>query len=323
MIRCWPRRAWPFTPADRRPVPCCSLPLRSFLGAALTTGFLTRPGTAHAGPAPLAGANGLVAVDTGSGKLVAATRLAGAPEAVGSGAGSVWVAEPGAGVVTRVQPGSGAAVDRSRWAASLASVVSGGGAIWAASTVGATVTRIDPATEGVTQTITLPGSHPVAMPFGEGRLWVADSSARELFEIDPASGSLERTLPLDLQPSALALADGAIWVAGYDDATVQKIAPASGRTIGRVHVGNGPAALAFGAGSLWVANSLDATVSRVDPATLTVQRHDPGRQRPGRAGRRRRVGVGRQSVLRHRLPDRPAARSGQRPAWTSAAPRRR
>jgi YVTN family beta-propeller protein len=241
------------------------------LAVVLTAGFLLRSGAAHAGPVLLAGANGVVAVNAGSGRPVTATRLTGPPEAVGSGAGSIWAAEPGTGAISRIQAGSGVAVDQILVGGEPGSVVSGGEAIWAASTVGATLVRIDPATEGVTQTITLPGSHLVAMAFGAGRLWVADSAARELFEIDPANGSLQRTLSLDLQPSALALADGAIWIAGYNDATVEKINPASGRTTGRVHVGNGPAALALEAGALWVANSLDATVSRIDPGTLAVR----------------------------------------------------
>jgi YVTN family beta-propeller protein len=239
-------------------------------GAVLAADFVARSGAVDARPVLLAGANGVVAVNTGSGRVVTATPLTGAPEAVGSGAGSEWVAEPGAGAVTRIQPGSGGTVDRILIGGEPGSIVSGGGAIWAASTVGATVVRIDPTTGSVTQTIKLPGSHLDAMAFGADRLWVADSGTRELFEIDPGSGSLRRTLSLDLQPSALALADGAIWVAGYNDATVEKIDPASGRAIGRVHVGTGPVALAFAAGALWVANSLDTTVSRVDPAALTV-----------------------------------------------------
>ena len=156
-----------------------------------------------------------------------------------------------------------------------------------------------------------------------GRLWVADSVARELFEIDPASGSLERTLPLDLQPSAIAVAGGAIWVAGYDDATVEKIDPASGRVIGRVHVGDGPAALAFDAGSLWVANSLDATVSRIDPATLTVDapRSRSAAARPRWPPARDRCG----SPISTPAPSPGSTRAatGWRPAWTSVAPRRR
>jgi YVTN family beta-propeller protein len=250
------------------------------VGAVLTAGIVFGSATAHVGHIALAGANGLVAVDTGSRKLVTATRLNGAPEAVGSGAGSLWIADPGAGAVMRLDPATGAVVDQIPVGGEPGSIVSGGGAVWAASTVAATVTRIDPATESVTQTITLPGANPAAIAYGDGRLWVADATDRELFEIDPASGALQRTLPLDLQPSALALAGGAIWVAGYNNATVEKINPTSGRVTGRVHVGDGPAALAFAADSLWVANSFDATVSRVNPATLRIQTTIPAGSGP-------------------------------------------
>jgi YVTN family beta-propeller protein len=238
--------------------------------AVLIASFLVASRDAGAREATLAGANGLVAVNTASGQVVAATSLGGAPGAVSGGAGSVWVADPSAGEVSRIDPGSAVEVDQMQVGGDPGSIVGGGGAIWAASTVGATVTRIDPTTESVTQTIPLPGANPGAIAYGAGRVWVADSAADELFEIDPASGSLRRTFSLGLEPSAVVLAGGAIWLAGYDDATVERIDPASGRTTGRVHVGDGPVALAFDDDSLWVANSLDATVSRVDPATLAV-----------------------------------------------------
>jgi DNA-binding SARP family transcriptional activator len=69
-------------------------------------------GVSHHGQAMLADANGLVAVDTAADQLVTAAPLNGAPEAVSSGAHSVWVADPGGEAVTRIDPGSGAAVDR-------------------------------------------------------------------------------------------------------------------------------------------------------------------------------------------------------------------
>ena len=236
------------------------------LAASLLIGFRGPPDA----QATLAGASGLVAVDTASDQLVHATRLPGAPSAVSGGSGSVWVADPGGGNVSRVDPGSGAEVDRILVGGGPGSITSAAGAIWVASTVNATLTRIDPATEAVTQTIALPGANPGAIAYGAGGLWVADSVARELFEVDPVTGSLRRTLPLDLQPSALAAVDGALWVAGYDTGTIEKVDPASGRATGHVHVGNGPVALTAQAGSLWIANSLDATISRVDPAALAV-----------------------------------------------------
>jgi len=241
------------------------------LAVVVATGLLFGVGLTHRGPPALAGANGLVAVSTASGRLTAATRLTGAPEAVSSGASSVWVTDPDGGAVARIDPNSGAAVDRILVGGDPGSIASGGGAIWTASTVGATVARIDPATESVTQIISLPGSSLGAIAVGGGGVWVVDPVSHDLIEIDPTTGSLQKTLPLDLQPSAVAVADGAIWITGYNDATVEKVAPASGRVLAHAHVGNGPAALAFEGGSLWVANSLDATVSRLDPGTLAVR----------------------------------------------------
>jgi YVTN family beta-propeller protein len=241
-----------------------------FLGAVLAAGLLASSGAAHSAPAKPVDANGLVAVDTASGQLVTATPLTGTPGAVGSSVGSVWTAET-SGAVTRIDPSSGAVVDQILVDGDPGSIAVGADAIWAASTVGATVTRIDPVTEGVTQTISLPGPGLGAIGFGLGQLWVAGPAAHELFEIDPASGTLERMIPLDLQPGALAIGDGAVWVAGYDSATVERIDPTTGRVTGRARVGDGPAALVFAAGSLWVANSLDSTISRVDPVTLTAR----------------------------------------------------
>ena len=136
-----------------------------------------------------------------AGQLVTATPLPGAPSAAAMGAGSVWVADPGDGTVSRVDPRSGVVIDRIPVGGDPGSIVSGDGAIWVASTVGSTVIRIDPATETVTQTILLAGANPDAIAYGAGRLWVADSSTRELFEIDPTTGARLRTISLEVSPA--------------------------------------------------------------------------------------------------------------------------
>ena len=176
-----------------------------------------------------------------------------------------------ADAVSVVDRTSGNVVDRIPLRDEPGSIASGDGAIWVASTVGSTVTRIDPTTDSVTQRISLPGANTDAVLFAAGRLWVADSAEHELFEINPLNDTLERTVSLDLQPSAIAAGHGSIWIAGYLNATVERLDPTSGRVTGHVDVGDGPAALAFGADSLWVANSLDSTVSRVDTKRLAVE----------------------------------------------------
>ena len=238
---------------------------------AVAAALLLGSGASHARRALPRGANGLLALSTGTREITTAAALPGAPTAVATAAGSVWVADAGSGTVSRIDRRSGAVVQRIHIDGSPGSIVSGNGALWVASTVGAKLVRIDPATEAVTQTIALPGSRPSALAFGQNRLWVADSAARQLFVIDPSSGSLTRTVSLDVQPSAVAVASGAVWVAAYDDAAVEKLDASTGRAIGRVRVGDGPVALAVQRGSLWVANSLDSTISRIDPRTLAVR----------------------------------------------------
>lgn len=235
------------------------------MGAAV--GAWLGSGAASTPPALAAGVSRLLAFDPSSGRRAGTTALAGAPGAITTSAGSVWVADPNGGAVSRVDPTSGAVVDRILVGGQPGSLVSGGGSIWVASTLGAALERIDPTSESVTQTIALAGANPDSVAFGGDELWVAESTARTLTEIDATTGTVRRTFSLDLQPSAVAFRGGVIWVAGYNSATVEKLDSTSGRTISRVHVGDGPAALAFGAGGLWVANSLDGTVSKVDPAT--------------------------------------------------------
>ena len=222
------------------------------LVASVAVAVMLSSETGSAAPAFAAAGNRVLAFDLGSDASAGTTAVAGAPGAITTGAGSLWVADANDGWVSRLDPVSGV-VDRILVGGEPGSITSGGGAIWVASTLGGTVERIDPTSESVTQTIRLGVGNPDAIAFGAGGLWVADAIAQTLQEINPTSGSLERRVSLDLRPTAIALRGGAIWVAAYDSATVEKIDAASGRTVLRVHVGNGPVALAFGARRVWVA----------------------------------------------------------------------
>jgi YVTN family beta-propeller protein len=241
------------------------------LGVVAGAVFVFGAGVVDRRPPLAPGVSGVVAVDTGSGQIAAATSLTGTPAALSTCGGSVWVADASDGTVSRIDPASGVSIDRITVGGDPTSIASGDGTVWVANTDGATALRINPTTETVTQTIPLGAGAPDALALGGGRLWVADSSTRTLHELDPATGERLRTIPLQVSPSAIAFGFGALWVAGYDTATVLKLDPASGQVVGRVHVGTGPDALAFAAGDIWVANSLDSTVSMIDPASLAFE----------------------------------------------------
>jgi YVTN family beta-propeller protein len=196
--------------------------------------------------------------------------LTGAPAAIAAEEGSLWVADPGAGTVSRVDLDEEAVVDRVPLGGSPSAVAVGGGSIWVTGVPGETVVRIDANTGTMTQRLRLGGARASALAVHKKRLWIADITDNALLEVDSDSGVTRRTVTLGLHPTALAIDESGIWVADYEASSIAEVEPRTGRTIATIRVGNGPVAIATGLGAVWVANSLDSTVSRVDPTRSTV-----------------------------------------------------
>ena len=213
----------------------------------------------------------LHAIDSRSGAALVAADLPGSPADVAFGMGSVWVAEPDGGRITRIDPRSGTATDRIQVADQPGHVTVGGGAVWVASALSDRITRIDPNSDMVTQTIRFGGVRASDVAFAAGGVWVADSGVHGLTEIDPTTGAVRRRLGLDVAPAAIAVDQDTIWVASYEAGVVEQLDRRSGSVINTIPVGQGPGAIAVGRDAVWVANSLDATVSRIDPATGSVR----------------------------------------------------
>jgi hypothetical protein len=90
--------------------------------------------TAGIAPVMFSGANGVAAVNTASGRLAAVAPLPDPPGAVTAADGSVWVADPAAGQVSRIDPWTDAEVARVSVGGEPGAIASGGGAIWVADT---------------------------------------------------------------------------------------------------------------------------------------------------------------------------------------------
>ena len=195
------------------------------------------------------------------------------------GYGSLWVAAPGAGSVSRVDLEKPGIADSrpGRWQPGALAV--GGGSVWVASALGDRVRRVDPGTGAIVQTVGLNGARAAALAFGAGRLWIGDSVERSLIAVNPTSGRVERTLPLRFRPSTLALGDGTAWVADYGGGSLAEVDLQTGKTLSNVHVGGGPTAVAVAGGAVWVANALDSTVVKVDAGDSS-----PGRRIPVGSG---------------------------------------
>jgi YVTN family beta-propeller protein len=249
------------------------------VAASVTVGIVLGTRGTSASPADAASSQ-LVDLNVASGRPSHNVALTDAPAAMVAGSGSLWIANPSAGSVSRFDLASRALADQVPVGGTPGALALGGGSVWVASVPGDTVSRINPGTGRVTQRVPLGGARAAALAFAQGGLWVADITDNSLLEVDPGSGLVRRTLALPLRPTAAAGAGDELWVADYGAGSVAQIDLRTGQALA-TNVGNGPAALALGFGALWVANSLDSTVSRVDPNSGSVVATIPVGSGPG------------------------------------------
>jgi ABC-type transport system substrate-binding protein/DNA-binding SARP family transcriptional activator len=226
---------------------------------------LSRHGTA---PASL-DEDMLALVSTSDGAVQATVPLPAPPADVAAGSGSVWVAEPDAGLVARVDPARRAVAATIPVGTKPGRVVAAGGQVWVLDRDDRTLARIDPRTNTVAQTIALAGQ-PGDVLLSAGTLWVADRTDGTVLRIDPGTGRTKSAVSTGGNPSSLAASDGAVWVATDGPGSLARIDARTGTVTNTIRVGDAPAAVAAAASGLWVLDPLDATVARVDPRRNAV-----------------------------------------------------
>jgi YVTN family beta-propeller protein len=212
--------------------------------------------------------NSAVAVDPGTGKVVASVPVGSGPVRVAAGAGALWVANQNAGTVSRIDPVTKAVVQTIDVGSGPAGIAVGDGAVWVANASDGTLSRINVDTNTEVQKI--PGLQgPRGVAYGEGSVWVATLDDRSVTRVDPATGAVLETIPTGGTPTAIAVGAGSVWVTNEAGSSVLRISPQTNTVTQTINVGNGPGAIAVGLGSVWVANTLDGTVSRINATTGT------------------------------------------------------
>jgi YVTN family beta-propeller protein len=248
--------------------------------AALLVGIAVFAVTRLTGADPLRGIHGgaVGVIDPGAAAVTAEYRTGSDPGAVAKGAGSVWVASPSEGTVSRIhrQTDRLETIDVGPAPAGLAF---GGGSLWVAGGDDGAVAQVDPGANRVLQRIPI-GNGLRAVAVGYGALWAATALDGEVVRIDLRSGHITRRIAVGGQPAALATGAGSVWAAAEESGTIARIDPRSGDVLDAIPVGNGPAAVAVGLGAVWVANRQDGTVSRIDPATDRVTETVPAGRSP-------------------------------------------
>ena len=263
------------------------------------------------GDSVMIGANSIALLNTEEGNLTFAAPIGGRPGASAIGFGSIWVAHPDRGVVSRHDVEDGSVQDTITVGAAPSGIAIGDGSVWVTNAAEGTIARINADVNEVSDTLRV-GSVPSAIAFGGGALWVADTVGAALLRVqptgetqavdlsgapsgvaftpdgvwvsvapnsvalvDPAAANVTLTQSVGNGPTAVHAAFDSIWVANHLDGTVSRLDPSTGRVQATIPVSEGPNALVAEAGSLWVANEFDDSVTAIDPTTNTVVRTIP------------------------------------------------
>ncbi len=195
------------------------------------------------------------------------------PDGIVVAQGSAWVANAGAGTVTRIDAISAKVISTIRFAnhpVGEAPITTSGSTVWVGDGRDGTLTRIDGVTGKVLGSPIRVGSAPDAITATAGDIWIASRAGSTVSRIDAKTGAPVGTpIRVGHDPVRLGIRDGSVWVANAGSGTVTQIDAGSGQVLGTIRVGGRPGAIAFAAGMMWVANTATKTVSRIDVTSRT------------------------------------------------------
>jgi YVTN family beta-propeller protein len=227
------------------------------------------------------GGNAVGAVSASTGRIFASVPLSASPDAITTGAGSIWAAMPDRGIVSRIDPSTNTVRQTISTPGGPSALAVGGGFVWVAETLAGTVTQVDPRANGgkLVGTIRV-GNGPSGIAYGLGAVWVANSVDRTVIRIDPVTGTPGRPISVEDGADGVAAGDGSVWVIGQSAGVVSRIDPAARAVAGTTSVGNEPDAVAVGSDAVWVANGADGTVSKIDPSSGRLEGAFPVGKQP-------------------------------------------
>ncbi len=207
----------------------------------------------------------------------ATVELKGFPDWLEFAAGSLWVSNPGLGVVQRVDPDSGKVLAEVKVNRPAAAMAAGFGSVWVASRGDKSVVRIDTKTNAAAASVPVTvWDSESSLAAGEGGVWLVTDRKGVLTRIDPETNKVAAGVVVKANSTAAAAGFGAVWVSNTGDpkakenGSVQRVDPKTNAVVATIEVRGQPRFLAAGEGAVWVLNQADGSVSRIDPATNKV-----------------------------------------------------
>jgi streptogramin lyase len=212
------------------------------------------------------GAGTLARIDPGKNRVTARIPVGRGACAVAAGAGAVWVANYRTGRLLRVNP-STRKVRRVAVGGAPFDVLVTGGSVWTTGFANGTLVKVNARTLRVTRRITVGGS-PTGLLNAAGAIWVGlGRGATNILRVDPRSGSVERLDVGVTAPDHLVATAAGIWVVNDGD-TLVLLDPAKGRVLRTKHHGRTLVQPALAPdGTLWVPDKELDMIFRLDPTT--------------------------------------------------------
>src|SRR5207302_6862590 len=175
------------------------------------------------------------------------------------GADAVWVADAGAGTVSRIGPATNRVVASVR--------------------VGDPATLLAQGCAPSSEHAYATGSFglracdvPSAVSTGASLLWATKNDADAVVAIDPRTNMVVATVPVGGNPWSLLAVGDSVWISDYDHDRVVRIdARTQQQTAVIADLAHGPTEFAASADSVWVVNSRAGAVTRIDMRTNQVR----------------------------------------------------
>ena len=215
----------------------------------------------------------LVRLDTRTG-ATRRVKVGANPDSVIVAFGEVWVSLTGEDRVARVSAG-----ERPRLLGEVAvgsrpeGLAASAHAVWVANAGDGTVTQILASTHAA-RSVPGVGGRPVDVAVGAGAVWVPDSARAALARIDGGRRVLAATIRgIGPNPRSVAIVGRDVWVVTAGDGRAWQIDGDANTVTGSVHVGGQPRDVTTDGEHLWVTDRKGDRVVEIDPATRTVVAH--------------------------------------------------